>query len=211
MQIKFREFFYPSNLLSISRFFIVIPMFWLIKINTETGNYVLMFLTVVGAATDYLDGYVSRKLNQVSDLGKVLDPLADKVGMGVVLAALIIYRNFPVPLVVFLIYRDVGIMIIGGLAMRKHHQPVTPNYLGKVNTSIAALAVLLFIFNVTNWFFTFVLIVSYLSVLISGVSYAFVGEKLLFEKSAWRYLYWLVIVGLTAIVVYLMWGIPFLY
>ncbi len=48
-----------------------------------------------GGFTDWADGFFARKLNQVSDLGKILDPIADKIHIGALVIALHYYQGFP--------------------------------------------------------------------------------------------------------------------
>lgn len=203
MQIKLKEFFYISNLLSISRIFLAIPMAYLIKINTYSGNQILIILAIICILTDIFDGYFSRKLNQVTYLGTILDPLADKLGIAVVLIWLILYRDFPYPLVIFLLYRDLMIVTIGGFTVKKNDSPVMANFWGKLNTVIIAFTVVLFFLNVKNIVFTISLISSYTIIFISGLSYFLIADKLLFQKKIYKYLFRLLIFLITIIVVYL--------
>lgn len=203
MQIKLKEFFYISNLLSISRIFLAIPMAYLIKINTYSGNQILIILAIICILTDIFDGYFSRKLNQVTYLGTILDPLADKLGIAVVLIWLILYRDFPYPLVIFLLYRDLMIVTIGGFTVKKNDSPVMANFWGKLNTVIIAFTVVLFFLNVKNIVFTISLISSYIIIFISGLSYFLIADKLLFQKKIYKYLFRLLILLITIIVVYL--------
>ncbi len=202
MKIKLKEFFYLANLLSIARIILIFPIVYLIKVNTPAGNIWLAFLAFIIILTDFLDGYFSRKFNQVTELGIVLDPIADKLSMAAILVAMIVYRNFPLSLVIFLIYRDVLIMVIGSIAIRKTSKPTMANFWGKLNTSVIAFTGFLFLINFNNIFFTFFLFASYLCLLISGVSYYLIGERLLFDKKIPKYLFRLVIFSLTIAVVY---------
>jgi len=114
-----KHFFYISNLLSLLRIALILPIVYLLKINTSQGNLLLAGLAVILIASDYFDGFFSRKLNQVTELGKLLDPLADKISMAVILVALILYREFPLSLVILLMYRDLLILAAGTLYARR--------------------------------------------------------------------------------------------
>ena len=60
-------FFYLSGTLVMNAFFI------------QYGKLIAMILFIIAAATDWVDGYIARKYNQISDMGKLLDPIADKM------------------------------------------------------------------------------------------------------------------------------------
>ncbi len=210
MKVKFKEFFYLSNLLSIIRMILGYPLFYLIKLNTVTGSYWLMSLAVFAAATDVLDGYFSRKLNQVTDLGKLLDPVADKIAMAFIAIGLILYRGYPLPLVALLLYRDFFILVIGLLGLLKKEKPVMANFWGKLNTFVISVSGLLLIFNYTGIIYKSAVIAGYFTILVSGISYMIVGEKLLFEKGWGRILFRLTVVLVTAVFVYSISGYNFL-
>jgi CDP-diacylglycerol--glycerol-3-phosphate 3-phosphatidyltransferase len=96
---------------------------------------------VAAAVSDGLDGYLARRRNQVTDLGIMLDPIADKVFAGVLVIMLIIFRDFPLWLAAAIIGRDLAILALGAVLLGKRHKPVSPNLTGKY--AFAAVAVLL--------------------------------------------------------------------
>src|SRR5690625_2324572 len=68
-----------SNLLSVSRLFIAFPIIYLHIRNDYNVNATITILILFGIFSDYLDGWVARKRNEVSELGKILDPVSDKM------------------------------------------------------------------------------------------------------------------------------------
>lgn len=86
----------------------MIPFFiWAAYLGTRTGDIAALALFLVASATDFLDGYVARKYNQITDFGKFVDPLADKLlvcaamvvfvqrgSMGAVMVFIILAREF---------------------------------------------------------------------------------------------------------------------
>lgn len=205
MKIKVREFFYLSNLLSISRVILLIPFIYLIQLESMIAHYLFILVSAVIIITDALDGYAARKLNQITELGIVLDPIADKIAMAIGMIVLIIYRDFPVSLVIFLIYRDLMIMLIGWLAMKKSNKVEMANFYGKLNTCVVAFTAFLCIILVQNIVFDIFVYISYGTILISGLSYALVGQKKLCDKTYEKIGYWIFVIILSSITIYYTW------
>lgn len=136
-------FWTVPNVLSMARLVIILPVFWLIM--TDGPLWWIMMLVLLAIATDYFDGRVARWSHSVSDWGKVLDPLADKIGGGMVVAALAFKGALPMWFLLLLAGRD--LCILGGGAFLKHKtgRIVLSLWAGKVAvtgvavTSLAAL------------------------------------------------------------------------
>ena len=201
MQVKFREFFFLSNLLSISRIILVIPMAFLIAANTKTGNIILLILAFIAGGTDILDGYVSRQRHQVTELGIILDPICDKIAMAVIFISLILYRQFPLPLLVFFLYRDLLIIISGSALLRVTKKPMMANIWGKINTLIFGLIGLDFLIKIQNPFSNILIGLGYLSLLLSSISYAITGLSLITKNNLIRLSVWIAIT-IPAILLY---------
>lgn len=205
MKIKLKEFFYLSNLLSLSRIILLIPFIYLVRLDSAIAYYLFILVSAIIIITDALDGYFARKLNQVTELGIVLDPIADKIAMGVGMIVLIIYRDFPIPLVIFLIYRDLMIVLIGWLAMKKSSKPEMANFYGKLNTFVVSFTAFLCIAGLKNIVFDIFVYMSYGTILISSISYALLGQKKLCKKMHEKIGYWIFLVILTTIIIYFTW------
>ena len=202
MQVKLKEFFYISNLITFSRIVLIVPIVYLITLDNTDNNLYIMGLCVIAALTDILDGYVSRKLNLVTELGIVFDPIADKIAMAIILIALVVYQKFHISLVLLLMYRDLLIVLIGWVVVRKIEKPIMANMWGKINTILITFLVILFLLEFFNIFYMIILYACYLSILISGISYARIAEKTLLLSKAGKYLYRISLLIITLIVVY---------
>lgn len=128
------------NLLTLLRF-ALIPIYIFLF---SRGFMVFAFLTfLLAGATDVLDGYIARKRNQITELGKMLDPLADKLMMLTVVISLLIKGLVPWQAGVAIFIRD-GFMILGGFIFHfRGKQTVAANALGKLTTVLFYLAILL--------------------------------------------------------------------
>ncbi len=122
---------------------LLIPVFCVVFLM-DMDNVAMQYLwagiiLVVSGATDLFDGYVARKLNQVTDLGKLLDPVADKMTLAAVLVCVWIkFKNsywFITPLFAIMLLKEV-IMIIGGIVLIKlGKKMVKAQWWGKVATA----------------------------------------------------------------------------
>lgn len=75
--------------MTVSRLFLLPVMVWLLYIPAAWAAWLCLFLYMIAATTDYLDGYTARKLNQISDFGTFLDPISDKIFVSTLLIMLV--------------------------------------------------------------------------------------------------------------------------
>ena len=76
------------NIITIARILAIIPIVYLVMQGDITLRLTALILYVIAAASDWLDGYLARAWNQYSPFGRMLDPIADKVLVGILIAAL---------------------------------------------------------------------------------------------------------------------------
>ncbi len=108
----------------------------------------MIILVLTAIVTDFLDGIIARRFNQISELGKILDPLADKLAIGTVLIALYLKQQVPLWLVIIVVGRDLTIML-AALFLAKKYKLVTPsNLIGKITVNVLAVMIISYIFNI---------------------------------------------------------------
>lgn len=156
------------NVLTIFRIVLILPILVLIFLD-QSSIYIYSFtingykssispyfliagiIFLLSALTDWLDGYLARKYNQVSEFGKIWDPIADKAMINSVIIALTFIGDVPIYISIALIFRDI---IIDGYRMQAlfHNKDVAANFWGKIKTTILFVGVLIimFIFNSDN-------------------------------------------------------------
>jgi CDP-diacylglycerol--glycerol-3-phosphate 3-phosphatidyltransferase len=132
-----------ANLLSFSRLLLapLIPFYFARK-----NLYGVLIIWFLAALTDFLDGRVARKLGEISELGKILDPVADKVTLACSFIPLMIWYELPRWLGVIYITKEI-FQLAGGLFFLKKKQKLIPsNYWGKASTFIFFIGLFLYCF-----------------------------------------------------------------
>jgi cardiolipin synthase (CMP-forming) len=119
------------NLLSFLRI-AFIPLFVVLIVNHHDVAGILVFSAVL--STDWIDGYIARRTGTVSELGKVLDPVADRLVIAAGLIALVVRGAFPLWAALLIIVRDVAVLIVGALLLAGKHVRIDVRRLGKLAT-----------------------------------------------------------------------------
>jgi cardiolipin synthase len=97
---------------------------------------------ILAGITDTLDGYIARKYNQITRLGIVLDPLADKLMLVIVLASVTISNNIPIWIIAVVALKE-SLMIAGAISLFHEQDIVIPaNIFGKISTLLSYAAIL---------------------------------------------------------------------
>jgi cardiolipin synthase len=110
-----------------------VPLFFWLIVGPQSDGLALIIL-IVSSFTDWLDGYLARKLNQFSRLGELLDPLADRLYVVAALAALYIRDLLPIWVVVALLLRDALMSLLLIYLKRFGITGVPVNFVGKAAT-----------------------------------------------------------------------------
>ncbi len=118
----------------------MIPVFvWLIVDEDTTRAGLILFGAVL--STDWIDGAIARATGQVSELGKVLDPISDRLAIGAGLIALVVRGAFPLWAALLILVRDVVILVAGLALMSARHARIEVRYVGKVATFSLVVAI----------------------------------------------------------------------
>ena len=130
-------FKYIPNILSMCRL-LLIPT---ITYSVYEGNYlVALIVFTISSITDIVDGFIARKFNYVTNLGKLLDPLADKLTQISVIASLVIKNIIKSWILYILIVKEL-LLIIGSAVLYKKKTVVHSKWYGKLATVLLYLAI----------------------------------------------------------------------
>ena len=171
--MKKSDFLTLSNLLSLLRIFLAIPIFVYIS---QSDTNLLLLVIFIAVITDFLDGYFARKFNQITELGKILDPFADKVCTTAGFIALTIYQGFPYWITIVIILRDIFILL-GSFFIFKKEKFVPPsNTPGKFTVFFISLLAIVHILKWEEFFWPIVALVL-LSIIYSAYNYFLIFIK----------------------------------
>lgn len=141
--IEPREFLYPSNILTIGRLLLVAPTLAFLR-RPERRREALLCLALA-MLTDAVDGPIARSRGEVSRLGELLDPVADKLLLDSAALILTRTRGFPWWVTALLIFRDLGILLAGLVVLGRRAHVTTAQSAGKLTTVLLTAAALLYL------------------------------------------------------------------
>lgn len=131
------------NIITIVRILFAPAFIWLLLISQDSpsdpARWWAAALFVVGMATDGIDGFIARRYNLVTDLGKILDPIADKVLTGGALIGLSLTGELPWWVTILILLREVGITVFRFAVLSKRVIPASRG--GKLKTVFQFLAI----------------------------------------------------------------------
>ncbi|MFT5087476.1 MAG: CDP-diacylglycerol--glycerol-3-phosphate 3-phosphatidyltransferase [Candidatus Latescibacterota bacterium] len=167
-----------ANLLSLSRVFLTIPLAYCLRQGDEAILSTIALL-LLAAATDLADGFAARRLGQVSRLGKMIDPLSDKIFLTILLGSLVIWHDFPIWLLGLLLFRDTAIVAIGIFLLRSRGLVIAANRWGKYTTACMGFTTLSYILPAPDPLRLAMTTLATVLVLISSLSYAHIFRQVI--------------------------------
>ncbi|WP_411698721.1 CDP-alcohol phosphatidyltransferase family protein [Conyzicola sp.] len=119
------------NILSFVRLAMV-PVFLVLILRGDDALALLVL--VISSVTDYLDGVIARRFNQITRLGQLLDPAADRLFIFAALVGLTVRGILPWWLLIAIVARDVMLLALGVVLANRGYGPLPVHHLGKVAT-----------------------------------------------------------------------------
>ncbi len=146
-------------------------------------RYIAAILFIFAIVTDSVDGLLARQRNLVTDLGKLIDPIADKVLTGGALVGLSILGEIPWWITTVILVREIGITVYRFIALRD--RVIAASWLGKVKTVAQAVAISFALFPFwqflggwINWVNAVLIVIALVLTVFSGVEYLRQAYKL---------------------------------
>lgn len=158
------------NLLSLFRL-LLIPA--IVLLYAKEYHYASVSLILLSAITDIVDGWIARHFNMISDFGKFLDPVADKLTQIALLSCLLIRYPWTILLIGLLVIKDLFQLIYGIIVLKKTDMMNSAKWFGKLNTVVLYTSmILLFLMpNIPEAIATVILIVCGVAMLCSMILY----------------------------------------
>jgi CDP-diacylglycerol--glycerol-3-phosphate 3-phosphatidyltransferase len=170
------EIFTPSNMISVMRAMMAVP-----AVMAIVGHWYLLVASICIAAfiSDLLDGLIARKTNSVSEIGKIVDPLADKIYVGCLVIAMAAYSLIPIWFLAVILGRDL-IIVLGGIWAKRRLGVVLPsNYPGKIAVLTISISLFMIFVSVPKNIIDVFQYLSLALMMLSLVAYALRMAKLM--------------------------------
>ncbi len=149
-----QRFLTVSNLLSISRAVLAVPFVLVMLSPSTSARWWGLGIIALAIVTDRLDGLIARKYHQVTEWGKILDPVADKVAVAAGGLVLVLRGALPLWFVIAIVARDL-LIFSGGMYLKSRTGIVLPsNVAGKVTIGFIGVTLALAVVGVPDWLMT---------------------------------------------------------
>lgn len=120
------------NLMSLVRLAMIPIIIWLYIVKSDYRSAAL--LIIISGATDVADGFIARKFNMVSDLGKILDPMADKLTQIAIVICLAVHYSLMKLLAAAFILKELTMIALGLVTMKRTDTVNSSKWYGKATT-----------------------------------------------------------------------------
>ncbi len=137
------QIFTIPNLLSFVRLALIPLIVWLYVGKSE--YYLAVGVILLSGATDIADGYIARHFNMVSDFGKILDPIADKLTQAALIICLTVKYDLMYGIIILFVIKEIIMGTMGLIAIRKRDLVDSSKWHGKFNTVVLYFVMLLLI------------------------------------------------------------------
>lgn len=169
------------NLLSLLRL-LMIPL--IVRLYVREQYVQAVAVIIISGITDVVDGIIARKCGMVSDFGKILDPLADKLTQAAIIIGLATKYSLMIPLIIEFALRELIMTILGYITIKRKDSVNSSKWYGKVTTVLlyAVFVILIFFPGIPLWAANTLIVLCAAMILLSLILYARFYSKILSES-----------------------------
>lgn len=168
------------NKLCFLRLFLVLIIFIVLYSEITNYRYIATAIFIIAAITDVIDGYIARKKNQITDFGKFIDPLVDKILVISVMIYFVAEQSIPDWTVIVIVTREFAILGLRIISASKGIV-IAASKLGKLKTQSQIIAVIFILLELPYYYL--ITIIAVLLTVLSGADYLWKGKDVFKNQS----------------------------
>lgn len=184
-ELDAKHIFTIPNILSYIRILLIVPF---VILFVEEQYFWAATCLILSGLSDCIDGFLARKLNQVTQIGKMLDPLADKLTLIAIGVCICIKQPMVIPVILVMVTKDILMIIGASYMMKKGVLPFASEWYGKAATtcfyvSVTAIVVFELILKIENFWIASLIMLSITTVIMiySLVRYTMIFKRMMAE------------------------------
>lgn len=169
------------NFLSFFRLSLIPVIVWLYVFKESPGWTTAVF--IISGLTDIVDGFIARRFNMVSDFGKAIDPIADKLTQITMLFCLLTHFPLIILPIIVMAVKEIGAFVLRLIVYRRTERVDSADWHGKVNTVLLYAIMLIHILwvNIPTEISTACILTTTTMMILSCVLYSVSGAKILID------------------------------
>lgn len=170
-----KKVFTIPNIISMFRIVLIVAFIPVYFSKIENNLLIALGIMLLSGLSDVADGFIARRFNMVSDVGKVLDPVADKLTQGVILFCLLINHSSIFPMFIVLFVKELLTGFAAAYLLKNGLKPMSAKWWGKLSTAIIYLTIFYTIINdqfgLYDIVLTVLVVISIICMLVSLLGY----------------------------------------
>lgn len=164
-----KKIFNIANFVTFLRFLLLPLIIYFIVSDQGANILVAGILFIISALTDFVDGYLARRLNICTDLGRLLDPLADKLTLFAVFVALLSMNFIPTLPGIIILLREGLVFALSTILFLTGSDMIHPSKLGKYTIALFYTTAVIFLLQITA--LSFIIWIATVLAILSSVDY----------------------------------------
>ena len=179
-----KQIFSIPNILGYFRILLLPLIVWRYVTADSIAEFHMAAVIIgISGITDFLDGFIARKFNMITNLGKIVDPVADKLTQAAIVFSLAFRFQWLIPVVVLFVIKEGVMGIMGVILLKKGKMLNGAKWFGKVSTAVLYVVMFILILapNIQEQIANMLIVLSGFLLLMSFILYIPVYKKILSE------------------------------